>query len=119
MRVSVFARGSNPAVDRPNQRKSVAYASAEVEAGRADWVDPTDPAKGILCRAFLYSGELLKPAQPDQLRRLSRNSLSPLEVGSARFDDPNKNLETRADRHCLVVRAEAYARLCEHEFATA
>lgn len=118
MRVSVFARGSNPAIDRPNVRKSVSYASAEVEAGRADWVNPNDHSKGILCRAFLYSGELLKPAQPDQLRRLHRNSLPPREV-SVRFDDPNKNLQTRADRHCLVVRAEAYARMCKYDFATA
>lgn len=53
----MFSRGSNPAIDCPNQRKSMSYASEEVEHGRADWVDRNDRAKGIICRAFLYSGQ--------------------------------------------------------------
>ena len=52
----MFARGSNPAIDRRIQRKSESYGIAEVAAGRADWVDPADHAKGIICRAILYSG---------------------------------------------------------------
>jgi hypothetical protein len=56
MRIPVFARGSNPAIDRRIQRKSESYGLAEVAAGRADWVDPSDHSKGIICRAFLYSG---------------------------------------------------------------
>ncbi|HZW05375.1 MAG TPA: hypothetical protein VFF58_00575 [Candidatus Nitrosotalea sp.] len=114
MRIPVFARGSNPAIDRPLQRKSESYGAGEVEAGRADWVNPDDRSQGILCRAFLYSGELPKPAQPEQLRRLFRNSLPAREV-AVRFDDPRKSLETRAERRCLVVRAEAFARLCDFE----
>src|SRR6266536_5127778 len=97
MRIPVFARGSNPAIDRPNQRKSESYGVAEVEAGRADWVDPQDHARGILCREFLYSGEKLKPPQPDWVRTL-RSSLPPLEVHGSQYDDPIKNLAQRQDR---------------------
>lgn len=117
MRIPVFARGSNPAIDRPNQRKSESYGIAEVEAGRADWVDCNDHTRGILCRAFLYSGETLKPARPDQVRSLSfRSSLPPLEVGGAQFDDPIKSLATRGDRHCLIIRARAFADFCDLEY---
>jgi len=118
MRIPVFARGSNPAIDRPNQRKSESYGSQEVLAGRADWIDPDDHAQGILCRAFLYSGQTLQPAVADDLARLarrSRNSLPPLEVDGSQFDDPEKTLPKRESRLCLLVRAEAYARLCEFE----
>src|SRR5580658_468335 len=98
MRIPVFARGSNPALDRPNQRKSLKYGEDEVKFGRADWVDPADHSKGILCRAFLYSGEYLKPAAPEQLQRLSRrNSLAPLEVEGTQFKDPVTNSLTRGD----------------------
>jgi hypothetical protein len=111
MRFPVFARGSNPAIDRPNQRKSGAYCLREVETARADWVNPDDHSKGILCRAFLYSGEYLKPAAPEQIRRLSRrNALPPLEVEGSEFDDPVKNSVERQNRHCLIIRAEAFAR---------
>lgn len=123
MRIPVFARGSNPAIDRPNQRKSESYGIAEVEAGRADWVDFNDHTRGILCRAFLYSGETLKPAQPDQVTRLSlRNALPPIEIrggldsSRTQFDDPEKSLFTRQDRHCLIVRARAFAHFCDLEY---
>lgn len=116
MRIPVFARGSNPAVDRPNQRKSESYGAAEVEACRADWVDPNDHSRGILCRAFLYSGETLKPASPHQLSRLTlRNALPPIEVGGAQFDDPVKSFTERQDRTCLLVRARAFARSFDPE----
>lgn len=117
MRIPVFARGSNPAIDRPNQRKSESYGQEEVDAGRADWIDPDDHAEGILCRAFLYSGETLKPAAPEQLKKLrsgSLRSLPPLEV-SSKFDDPVKSLAKRQERSCLVVRAHAFARFCDIE----
>ena len=114
MRVSVFPRGANPRIDRPNQRKSLAYATEEVECGRADWVNPQDHSQGILCRAILYGGERLVPAAPEALKKLSRrNALPPLEVSQTQYDDPVKSSETRQDRHCLIVRAEAFARLCE------
>lgn len=120
MRIPVFARGSNPAVDLPNQRKSESYGAAEVGAGRADWIDPKDHARGILCRAFLYSGEALKPVEPEQLRRFTlRNALPPIEVrggldsSRTQFDDPEKRLIVRQDRHCLIIRARAFARFCD------
>jgi hypothetical protein len=112
MRVRVFARGSNPAIDPPNQRKSISYASEEVEFGRADWVDRADPAQGIVCRAILYSGELLITAAPESLSKLARPRrcpLPPLEVHLTRFDDPEKNQATRDDRRRLIVTARAIA----------
>ena len=57
MRIPVFARRSNPAVDQPILRKSESYANQQVESGLADWVDPFDHSKGIMCRAFLHFGE--------------------------------------------------------------
>ena len=114
MRIPLFARGSNPAIDRPIQRKSVSYGAAEVEAGRADWVDANEPAKGIICRAFLYRGETLKPAQPEQLTKLShRNALPPVEVSGLKFDDPVKILVTTQDRICLLTRAQAFVRFAD------
>jgi len=112
MRVRVFARGSNPAFDKPNQRKSLSYASEEVAAGRADWVDPADPTKGILCREFLYSGQTLVTAAPETLSKLARPRrcpIPPVEVGNARFDDPIKGLTARRERRQLVVSARTIA----------
>lgn len=115
MRIPVFARGSNPAIDRPNQRKSLSYGQMEVAEGRADWIDPDDPSKGILCRAFLYSGEWLKPVEPEKLFKLCRKALPSAEVGPGptKFEDPEKRLIKRQERRCLLVRAEAFARLCD------
>lgn len=124
MRIPVFARGSNPAIDRPNQRKSESYGREEVEAGRADWVNPDDHAQGILCRAFFYQGQTLTPAQPEQVSRLSiRSALPPLEVhgsellttGSTKFADPEINLLKKQNHRCLIVRARAFARFCDLE----
>jgi hypothetical protein len=121
MRIPVFARGSNPAIDPPIQRKSESYCQAEVEAGRADWVNPDEHSQGISCRAFLYSGQTLEPAGPEILQKLTlRNALPPLEVSGTQFDDPITNLETLQDRRCLVVRARAFARSFDPEvFASA
>lgn len=112
MRVRVFSRGSNPAIDRPIQRKSVSYASGEVEAGRADWVDRDSPAKGIVCRAFLYSGQQLVVAAPEALSKLARPRpcpLPPIEVGNNRFDEPRMTLTKRRERVRLIVSARAIA----------
>jgi hypothetical protein len=57
MRVPVFARGSNPAIDRPIVRKSVFYAFEQVENFLADWIDPDDHRKGIIAREFLPSAK--------------------------------------------------------------
>jgi hypothetical protein len=56
MRIPVFARGANPRVDRPILRKSKRYTDDQVAAGRADYIDPLEPAKGIICRELIYFG---------------------------------------------------------------
>jgi hypothetical protein len=112
MRVSVFSRGSNPAIDRRIQRKSLQYATEEVATGRADWVNPNDPSEGILCRAILYSGERLVTAAPEALVKLARPRrcpLPPLEVELTHFDDPEKSQSKRDERMRLVVSARAIA----------
>jgi hypothetical protein len=99
-------------MDKPNQRKSFTYASAEVEAGRADWIDPAVPAKGILCRAFLYSGQQLYAAAPEAISKLARPRrcpLPPLEVECTHFDDPQASETTRRERMRLILSARAIA----------
>jgi len=59
----VFARRANPCVDRPILRKSLKYVTEQVESGRATWVDPDDPAQGVLCRETLYFGEREIPVE--------------------------------------------------------
>lgn len=123
MNISVFARGSNPAVDRHIQRKSESFCAIEVNAGRADWVNPDDHSRGIICRDFLYFGEKVSPAQPEQLSKLTlRNALPPIEVrggldsSRTQYNDPTKSLVTREARSCLLVRARAFARYCDLEY---
>ena len=65
MRIPVFARRSNPAIDRPIIRKSVSYAEAQVSDRLADWVDVNDKRRGIIAREYL-------PRTGD--RRFSRKS---------------------------------------------
>src|SRR6202042_858933 len=108
-----FARGSNPAIDLPNQRKNVSYGLAEVEAGRADWIAEGAYSQGIICRAFLYRGQQLKSAVPE-IVRLKRNVLSSVELPRTQFKDSVVNSATRQLRMELVVRAEAFARMCQH-----
>ena len=112
MNISVYARGSNPAVDRHIQRKSISFCSTEVEAKRADWVNPDDHSQGIICREFLYFGEKLVVAAPEKVEKLARPRacpLPPLEVGNARFDDPEKTYSKRKERTRLIVSARAIA----------
>ena len=59
MRISVFSRGANPRIDRPILRKSLSYATEQVENLLADWVDPGDPGQGIIAREFLPSSKHL------------------------------------------------------------
>lgn len=61
MRIPVFARRTNPSIDRPILRKNIGYAKAEVAAFRADWVNPEDLSKGILCREMIRSERKLQP----------------------------------------------------------
>ena len=87
MRVPVYPRGSNPRVDRPILRKSIHYAEEQVVNFLASWIDPLDPAKGIVALDFLPSGKAIDAA-PEQIDRLT-SSLSPAEVGGCKFCPPN------------------------------
>ena len=53
MRIPVFARRSNPAVDRPIIRKSLSYAETQIADRLADWVDVNDKRQGIVAREYL------------------------------------------------------------------
>lgn len=66
----MFARGANPAVDRPILRKSKSYAELQVLEGRVDWIDPLDPARGVICRELLYFGARAIPVETIDVRRL-------------------------------------------------
>jgi hypothetical protein len=59
MRIPVFSRRSNPAVDPPILRKSLSYAEQQVREYRAAWVDPSNPRQGIVCCAYLDSVKAL------------------------------------------------------------
>lgn len=81
MRIAVFARRSNPERDRPILHKSLKYVTEEVKSGRATWVDPLDPAKGILCLEMLYFGERKVPVETASLADLSDRILGLKFVG--------------------------------------
>lgn len=70
MRIPVFARRSNPAIDRPILRKSLIYCAGQVASGLADWVDCLNPRKGIVAQEYLPSGKAL-PADTQQLGGVS------------------------------------------------
>jgi hypothetical protein len=58
MRAPLFAKHSNPAVDRPLLRKNIHYVEWEVSAGNADWVDVDDHARGAVLRSlFRHSSD--------------------------------------------------------------
>jgi hypothetical protein len=63
MRIPVFARRANPAIDPPILRKSRFYAEQQVAEGRADWIDYNDPRKGIMCRELLHFGTRETPKE--------------------------------------------------------
>jgi hypothetical protein len=60
----------------------------QVVLGRADWVDPADPRKGIICRETLYFGErpLKRTNNPSKKRPII--ALCPREFGGARYQVP-------------------------------
>lgn len=82
MRFPVFARRSNPSIDPPILRKSESYITDQVKSGRADWVDPLDPTKGIICRELLYFG--FRPIAPEP-----ETTSGPNVERGLRFEDPN------------------------------
>jgi len=83
MRIPVFARGTNPRIDRPILRKSETYTDAQVAAGRADYVDPADKSKGIICREMLYFGE-----RPVRVETVPVGYLAPRELPGVKFVPP-------------------------------
>ena len=112
MRIPVFARRANPAIDRPILRKSRFYAEQQVREGRADWVDENDPRKGIVCRELLHFGprkvevetanpldydwaELpgikVIPAKMEQNPTLPRLQVEPLRISAIRWDCNSEN----------------------------
>jgi hypothetical protein len=102
MKISVYPRGANPLVDRHIQRKSLHFATEQVEVyGAAEWVDPGDHLKGIICRDRLPFGEKIErivAATPEEIKKLThgklRSALPPAEVGGCKFMPPatEKNL---------------------------
>jgi hypothetical protein len=102
MKISVYPRGANPRIDRHIQRKSLSYATEQVEVyGVAEWVDPNDHLKGIICRDRLAFGpkiEFVTAATPEEIKKLTRGKLRSLlpsaEVAGCKFIAPamEKNL---------------------------
>ena len=82
MKFPVFARRSNPAVDRPILRKSRAYVEEQVNRGAAFWVDSCDPRKGIMARDMLHFDLKALP----QLE--SRLEYFPAELPGVYFQQP-------------------------------
>lgn len=102
MRIPVFARRANPCVDRPILRKSESYANEQIQWGRATWVDPEDPRKGIICREVLYFGERLTPPAAD-----TGNSNS--FVVGVKFQPPKSAIFSTIPRtHYLLRNREIY-----------
>lgn len=86
MRIPVFGRGANPRIDPPILRKSESYAALQVAERRADWIDPTDHAKGILCRELIYFGP--RAVQVETIPVSCLNSLCSAELPGIRFIPP-------------------------------
>jgi hypothetical protein len=83
MRFPVFARRANPSVEKPILHKSKTYVFEQVASGRADWVDPSQPKRGIIARETLYFG-------PRELRIVEdTGSSAGLGFGALKFVDPN------------------------------
>ena len=102
MRIPVFARGSNPAIDRRILVKSRFYAEQEVREGRADWVDSSDPRKGIICRELLRFG----PRELPMLISRARRILPPTEVEGTKYVGPQRGPLYAG----LLVRARMWAK---------
>jgi len=91
MRIPVFARRANPRVDRPILKKSHTYAASQVEAGLADWIDPTDLRKGIVCR------EMLNRERPPQFEPETGTCSSDRALGVKFIGPPNPIPHFRSD----------------------
>jgi hypothetical protein len=90
MRIPVFARRSNPSVDRPILRKNLIYCQTQVEEGLADWVNLGDPSRGIIAREYLPSGKVLLPELVDETLELPS-----LELPGLKFVPPATDTRPR------------------------
>ena len=61
MRFPVFARRTNPSIDKPILRKKMKYLEDQVASGVADWVDSREPRRGIIAREMLHFGDRALP----------------------------------------------------------
>jgi hypothetical protein len=50
-RISLYRKGSNPAVDPVFLKKSSSYVHTLVSNGDADWWDKSDPSRGAILRS--------------------------------------------------------------------
>lgn len=119
MKISVYPRGANPRIDRHIQRKSLSYATEQVELyGVAEWIDPNDHLKGIICRDRLAFGpkiERIVDATPAELEKLThgklRSALPPAEIGDCKFvPPPNERNDTlvRLQLDPLFIAAQSW-----------
>jgi hypothetical protein len=92
MKLRVFGRRANPAVDPHIMRKSLSYCEAQVAQHLADWIDPLDQKKGIIAREMLYLGERLTPVAMVKTARISRSILPALEPNAHKFVGPKTDL---------------------------
>ena len=83
MRIPVFGRGANPRIDLPILRKSESYAALQVEERRADWINPDDHSRGILCRELIYFGP-----RAVYLETVELSTAFPAELPGIRFIPP-------------------------------
>jgi hypothetical protein len=56
-RISVYRKGSNPAIDPMFLRKSSSYVHSLVTNGDADWWDKSDPSRGAILRSARTTSE--------------------------------------------------------------
>lgn len=104
MRFPIFARRANPSIDAPILRKSKSYVEAQVADYLAQWVDPNDKTKGIICR------ELLNFGPPKALPQQTSASLPPVELPGIHFEEPKS---AKLGRRNPIVRLVSLVELGE------
>lgn len=84
MRIPVFARRTNPAIDKPILRKNIGYGEEQVRSGLADWVSSGDHSKGIIAREMLRSGKCFLPVETVSVS----TALPRVELPGLKFQPP-------------------------------
>lgn len=103
MRIPVFARRSNPAIDKPILRKNLSYAEEQVDSGLAEWVDPLDRSRGVIAREMLYFGEKALPLQTVSVSD-KFPSLTGGEIPGLKFVAPRTAKNDTIRRMCKLPR---------------